>query len=108
MSVAWNGLSRRHRLGGVVTCVWDLRRGDSDDNRSSPHGRGLRSMVVSFFLEFNYLAAPVAFLALIVGPALLVGIAPSLLLTYTHLIAPAWSAEKDCLSHWACLPLWVF
>jgi 3',5'-cyclic AMP phosphodiesterase CpdA len=62
--------------------IWDLRRGDADDNRTSPYGRGWRSMVISTALEGNYLTASIAFVALIIVPALLVGLAPPLLLTY--------------------------
>jgi Calcineurin-like phosphoesterase len=65
--------------------IWDLRRGDADDNRTSPPGRGLRSIVLSAVLEFNYLHASIAFLLLIIGPALLVGIAPSVVVTYGRL-----------------------
>jgi len=66
--------------------IWDLRRGDDDDNRTSPHGRGLRSISLSTALEFNPLKASIGFLALIVGPALLVGIAPSIAVTYGRLM----------------------
>jgi 3',5'-cyclic AMP phosphodiesterase CpdA len=62
--------------------LWDLRRGDADDNRTSPYGRGWRSVVISTALEGNYLTAAIAFVALIIVPALLVGLAPPLLLTY--------------------------
>lgn len=70
----------------TVLRVWDLRRGDDDDNRSSPYGGGLRSLVLSALFEFNYLKAPVGFFALVLGPALLVGIAPSVVVTYGHLL----------------------
>ena len=33
--------------------IWDLRRGDADDNRTSPAGGGLRSVILSAALEFN-------------------------------------------------------
>lgn len=66
--------------------VWDLRRGDDDDNCTSPHGRGLRSLVFSAALEFNYLKAPIGFIALIVAPALLIGIAPSVVIDYGRLM----------------------
>jgi 3',5'-cyclic AMP phosphodiesterase CpdA len=66
--------------------IWDLRRGDDDDNRSCPKGGGLRSLVLSAVFEFNYVKAPIAFLALVIGPALLVGIAPSVLVTYGRLL----------------------
>jgi 3',5'-cyclic AMP phosphodiesterase CpdA len=69
----------------TVLRIWDLRRGDDDDNRTSPHGRGLRSIVLSTLLEFNPLKASIGFLALILGPALLVGIAPSIVVTYGRL-----------------------
>lgn len=62
--------------------IWDLRCGDHDDNRTSPHVQGLRSVVLSALLEFNYLNASLSFLALILGPALLVGLAPPLVLTF--------------------------
>jgi hypothetical protein len=65
--------------------IWDLRRGDDDDNRSCPKGGGLRSLIISAIFEFNYVKAPVAFLALVIIPALLVGIAPSVLVTYGQL-----------------------
>ncbi len=73
------------RMGAVNSSsgrLWDLRRGDADDNRTSPYGRGWRNVVVSTALEFNYLTASIAFVALIIVPALLVGLAPPLLLTY--------------------------
>ena len=63
-----------------------MRRGDDDDNRTSPHGRGLRGIVLSTALEFNPLKASIGFLALIIGPALLVGIAPSIVVTYGRLM----------------------
>jgi 3',5'-cyclic AMP phosphodiesterase CpdA len=62
--------------------IWNLRRGDADDNRTSPYGRGWRSVIISTALESNYLTASIAFVALIIVPALLVGLAPPLLLTY--------------------------
>jgi hypothetical protein len=39
--------------------IWDLRRGDDDDDRTNPHGRSLRSLAFSAALEFNYLKAPI-------------------------------------------------
>ena len=60
----------------------DLRRGDADDNRTSPYGRGWRAVVLATALDFNYLTASIAFLALIIVPALLAGLAPPLLLVY--------------------------
>jgi hypothetical protein len=62
--------------------IWDLRRGDADDNRMSSADRGFRSVVLSAALEFNYLQAAIGLLVLIIGPALLVGILPSVLVTY--------------------------
>jgi 3',5'-cyclic AMP phosphodiesterase CpdA len=70
----------------TVSRVWDLRRGDTDDDRMSPYAGGLRSLVLSAILEFNYLMAPIGFLALIIAPALLVGIAPSIVATYGNLL----------------------
>ncbi len=67
--------------------IWDLRRGDAEDDRTSPHGRGLRSLVVSAVLEFNYLKAPIGFFLLFVLPALLIGIAPSIVVDYGRLVA---------------------
>src|SRR5262245_21010142 len=65
--------------------IGDLRRGDAEDNRMSLPGRGLSSVVLSAALEFSYLQAALGFLTLIIGPALLVGLAPSLLVTYGRL-----------------------
>ena len=66
--------------------IWDLRRGDDDDNRSSPYGSGFRGLVLPTLLEFNYLKAPLSFLVLVLGPALLVGIAASVVITYGRLL----------------------
>jgi 3',5'-cyclic AMP phosphodiesterase CpdA len=66
----------------TVDPLWDLRHGDADDNRTSPQGRGWRSMFVSGALEFNYLTAAIAFVLLVIGPALLVGLVPPLVATY--------------------------
>ena len=63
-----------------------MRRGDDDDDRTNPHGRGLCSLVFSAALEFNYLKAPIGFLALFVAPALLIGIAPSVVIAYGRLM----------------------
>ncbi len=68
-----------------MTRIWDLRRGDYDDNRSCPKVGGMRSLVLSAVFEFNYVKAPLAFVALVIGPALLVGIAPSVVVTYGRL-----------------------
>ncbi len=65
----------------AVLGIWNLRRGDYDDNRASPHDRGLWGLIFSAALEFNYLKASISFLALIIGPALLVGIAPSVVVS---------------------------
>jgi 3',5'-cyclic AMP phosphodiesterase CpdA len=68
-----------------VPPIWDLRRGDNDDDRTNPHRGGFRRLALSAVLEFNYLNAAIGFLILIVGPALLVGIAPSIAFTYGRL-----------------------
>src|SRR5262245_17341890 len=65
--------------------IWDLRRGDAGDDRMSLPDRGLRSVVLSAVLEFNYLQAAIGFLLLIIGPSLLVGIAPSVVVTFGRL-----------------------
>jgi 3',5'-cyclic AMP phosphodiesterase CpdA len=62
----------------TVSRIWDVRCGDAGDNRTSPYGRGLWGLVLSAALDFNILKAAVVFLGLIVGPAFLVGLAPSL------------------------------
>jgi 3',5'-cyclic AMP phosphodiesterase CpdA len=62
--------------------IWNLRRGDADDNRTSPYGRGWRRLMLSTAVDSNYLAASIALVTLIIGPALLVGLVPPLLLTY--------------------------
>jgi 3',5'-cyclic AMP phosphodiesterase CpdA len=64
--------------------IWDLRQGDADDNRTSPYGRGWRSVIVSTALEFNYLTATVAFITLVIAPAMLVGLVPPLLQVYSR------------------------
>ena len=69
-----------------VSRIWDLRRGDTDDDRMSPYAGGLRSVVLSAILEFNYLMAPIGFFALVIAPALLIGIAPSIVATYGNLL----------------------
>jgi 3',5'-cyclic AMP phosphodiesterase CpdA len=66
--------------------IWDLRRGDDDDDRTNPHRRGLRSLVFSFALEFNYLKSPIGFFILFVFPALLIGILPSIAISYGLLL----------------------
>jgi 3',5'-cyclic AMP phosphodiesterase CpdA len=69
----------------AVLRIWNLRRGDNDDNRTNPHRGGLRKVLLSAALEFNYVKAAIGFLVLIVAPALLVGIAPSLAITFGRL-----------------------
>src|SRR5215467_201103 len=54
--------------------LWDLTRGDAEDNRSSPKWRGWRGLVLSTALEFNYLSAAITFVWLIVLPAIVVGL----------------------------------
>jgi 3',5'-cyclic AMP phosphodiesterase CpdA len=63
----------------TVSRIWDMRCGDAGDNRTSPYSRGFWRLVLSAVLEFNILKASVAFLALVVSPALLIGLAASLL-----------------------------
>ena len=75
--------------------IWDMRRGDDDDNRTSPQGGGVRRLLLSAALEFNYLQALIGFLVLIVGPALLVGIVPSLVVTYGRLKFGAAASAGD-------------
>jgi hypothetical protein len=73
-----------------------LRYGDADDNRTSPYGTGWRSLIFSNVLEFSYLKAAVAFLILIVIPALLVGSAPSIIFTYSrHTLGTAASVARN-------------
>lgn len=94
--------------------IWDLRRGDSEDDRTSPHGRGLRSLILSAVLEFNYLKAPIGFLALFVAPALLIGIAPSVVAAYGRLMlrAPALAGDSPIVMSvvflmLAAVALWI-
>jgi 3',5'-cyclic AMP phosphodiesterase CpdA len=68
--------------GLTVEPIWDFRQGDDDDNRMSPQKGGLRGMILSAVLEFNFVKAAVVFLILIIVPALLLGVAPSILATY--------------------------
>src|SRR5215471_2891615 len=80
----------------------------------SPKKGGLRGMVLSAALEFNFVHAAVLFLALIIGPALLLGIAPSVVVTYGRLMLQAmrmagtspvlglaWLAAMVALALWA-------
>lgn len=62
--------------------IWDLRKGDADDDRMSPGGRGMRAIVLSALFEFNVVQAALAFVFLVLLPAFLVGLVPSLLQTY--------------------------
>jgi 3',5'-cyclic AMP phosphodiesterase CpdA len=77
--------------------LWDLRRGDADDNRTSPVDHSLRSLILSAVLEFNYLQAAIGFLALIIGPALLIGIMPSVVVTYSRLTIQTATSVGDGL-----------
>jgi hypothetical protein len=65
-----------------VPHIWDVRWGDADDNRTSPYGAGWTRLIFSTTMEFGYVKAAIGFLLLVVLPALLIGIAPSILLTY--------------------------
>jgi hypothetical protein len=62
--------------------LWDPRLGDADDNRTSPEGRGWKNLALTTALDFNYLSAAIAFLTLIVLPALLVGLVPPIVAAY--------------------------
>ena len=101
--------------GGGDFVIWDLRSGDADDNRTSPYGTGWKSLIFSNVLEFSYLKAALAFLILIVIPALLVGIAPSIVLTYSrHTLVTAASVGRNptlfvflVLAALLLLPLWT-
>jgi hypothetical protein len=72
-----------------MTSIWDLRRGDYDDNRMSPQGGGLRSLILSAAFEFNFLKVLIVFLALIIAPALLAGLALALAVSYGRLFLHA-------------------
>src|SRR5215467_6929762 len=101
--------------GGGDFVIWDLRSGDADDNRTSPYGTGWKSLIFSNVLEFSYLKAALAFLILIVIPALLVGIAPSIVLTYSrHTLVTAASVGRNptlfvflVFAALLLLPLWT-
>jgi 3',5'-cyclic AMP phosphodiesterase CpdA len=60
----------------------------------SPYAGGFRSLVLAAALEFNFLKALIVFLALLVVPALLVGIALALLLTYGSLLQRSLAATN--------------
>src|SRR5215475_457142 len=95
--------------------IWDLRCGDADDNRTSPYGKGWKGLIFSNVLEFSYLKAALAFLLLIVIPALLVGVAPSIALTYgRHMLKTIESVARNptlvvflLLAALIVLPLWA-
>lgn len=95
--------------------IWDLRSGDADDNRTSPYGLGWKGLLFSNVLEFSYLKAALAFLILIVIPALLIGISPSIILTYSrHTLATGRSLGRNptiflffVLVALLALPLWT-
>ena len=94
--------------------IWDLRYGDADDNRTSPYGTGWKSLIFSNVLEFSYLKAALAFLILIVIPALLVGAAPSIIFSYgRHTLETVASAGRNptlfvflALAVLILLPVW--
>ena len=65
--------------------IWDLRRGDADDNRTSPYGRGMWNVVLSAVLDFNILKASINALVLIIGPALILGMTPGAVLYLARL-----------------------
>ncbi len=69
-----------------VLRIWNLRRGDADDDRLSTYTGGLQKLFVAAVFEFNYLKAPVGFLFLVIFPALVVGIAPSLVASFGHAV----------------------
>ena len=72
--------------------LWDLTRGDAEDNRSNPHWHGWRAMAVSTALEFNYLSAAITFVWLVVLPAILVGLAVPAAIALAH-----WKMEAAAL-----------
>ncbi|HEX7286442.1 MAG TPA: metallophosphoesterase [Candidatus Angelobacter sp.] len=75
-------LVSRNQAAAPLPCIWDLRHGDYDDNRTSPYQGGFRGVVLSGLFEFNALKALILFLALIVAPALLTGVALAVIITY--------------------------
>jgi hypothetical protein len=62
--------------------IWNLRHGDADDNRTSHVRRGWRNLAIATLLDFNYLSASIAFVLLIIVPALLVGLVPPLVVVF--------------------------
>ena len=88
----------------TIARIWNFRHGDSDDNRMSPDGAGIHGLILSAIFEFNYLMAPLGFFALIVAPALLVGMAPSLVATYGRFaLSSARHTERNLLAGLALL-----
>src|SRR6478672_10156355 len=81
----------------ISSRIWDLRRGDDEDNRTSPVGGGFRSLVLPTLLEFNYLKAPLTLAITIIIPAILVGIAPSVIITYGQLLFHAATIARSSL-----------
>ena len=53
--------------------------------------------MVSAVLEFNYLKAPIGFFLLFVLPALLIGIAPSMVVDYGRLVAHTATAGESAI-----------
>jgi 3',5'-cyclic AMP phosphodiesterase CpdA len=80
------GLLKQEKHRTIVSRIWDLRRGDHQDNRTSPYVHSFRGLILSAALEFNYLKAALSFLALILAPALLLGVAPSVVATYGRMM----------------------
>src|SRR5262249_18739435 len=54
--------------------LWDLTRGDVEDNRSSPRWHGWRALAPTTPLEFHYRSAAFTFMWLIVLPGIVVGL----------------------------------
>jgi len=75
--------------------ILDLKRGDADDDRLSPGGKGLRAIVLSTLFEFNFLQGIIAFLLLVVLPALLIGLVPSIARTYSAVLTDAVFRLRD-------------
>ena len=80
--------------------IWDLRKGDADDDRMSPGGRGMRAIVLSALFEFNVVQAALAFVFLVLLPAFLLGLVPSLLQTYGTLV-------KTSVGRLGTEPIWA-
>ena len=98
--------------------IWDLRRGDAEDNRTSSVSRGWRRLAITTLLDFNYLSVTIAFVLLIVVPALVVGLVPPILVAYgrqklqsaalifSHPVASvAWLAVLIALAIWFGKPV---